>query len=224
MKKIIVMLVFLLLFSACGNKSDNQVIDTNVKTVKVDGILIQEATANEKQIITEEKKVQDSQVESKQENNDSTNETSNNEEIDDNNEKTNEVSQDQQMIVVNIAIDCKTILDNMDKLDQGYRENGIVPDDGMILDTVGVKIKKGSTVLDVLNKVNDRYNLALKTKKSPYGTYVVSIKNIAEKICGRTSGWMYSVNGIYPGEEAGSYQLKAGDMIKWRFTCQPGDI
>ena len=50
------------------------------------------------------------------------------------------------------------------------------------------------------------------------------IKRIEEKICGNSSGWMYSVNNDFPGQNAGSYRLKDGDNIKWRFTCKPGDL
>ncbi len=35
---------------------------------------------------------------------------------------------------------------------------------------------------------------------------------------------MYSVNDNFPGQNAGSYRLKDGDNIKWRFTCKPNDL
>lgn len=219
MKKIIMMIVFLVVISGCSSETKNdQVINTKVKIVKENGILSQEGSLVEKQTIKEETVDKDKEDKPNQGKNKTVIK------VEDNNKNTNEIKQDEQMMAINIAIDCKTILNNLDKLDSGYKETGIIPEDGMILKPISLKIKKTSTVLDVLEKVNDKYDLALKIKKSPYGTYIISIKGVAEKICGMSSGWMYSVNGIYPGESVSSYQLKDGDIVKLNYTCQPGDL
>ena len=126
------------------------------------------------------------------------------------------------MIDISITIDCKTILDNMSDLKNGYVD--FIPKDGVILDSVIIKVKKNSTVLNVLETVNEKYDLNLKIRKSSFGVYIIGIKYIEEKICGNSSGWMYSVNDNFPGQNAGSYRLKDGDNIKWRFTCKPNDL
>lgn len=47
-----------------------------------------------------------------------------------------------------ISITCKTILDNMDKVKESKK--GIVPSDGIILDTTTVTFSEGESVFDVL--------------------------------------------------------------------------
>lgn len=93
-----------------------------------------------------------------------------------------------------------------------------------LISTNALKVKKNSTVLNVLETVNEKYDLNLKIRKSSFGVYIIGIKYIEEKICGNSSGWMYSVNDNFPGQNAGSYRLKDGDNIKWRFTCKPNDL
>ena len=56
-----------------------------------------------------------------------------------------------------------------------------------------------------------------------YGSvYVEGINNLYEFDCGELSGWMYSVNGIYPNYGCSSYILKDGDVICWVYTCDLG--
>ena len=54
------------------------------------------------------------------------------------------------MINVSISIDCKTILNNMNDLKDGYEQ--FIPTNGMILSTEQFKVKKNTTVIDVLKK------------------------------------------------------------------------
>jgi hypothetical protein len=39
---------------------------------------------------------------------------------------------------------------------------------------------------------------------------------------GSQSGWLYSVNGDYPGVSCGDYLVKAEDVIEWVYTCDLG--
>ena len=56
-----------------------------------------------------------------------------------------------------------------------------------------------------------------------YGSYYIEgINNLYEFDCGQNSGWMYSVNGEYPNYGASSYNLKDGDKVEWRYTCNLG--
>ena len=52
--------------------------------------------------------------------------------------------------------------------------------------------------------------------------YVEGINNIYEFSCGEQSGWMYEVNGVYPGKSCGKYDVEDGDIIKWNYTCKLG--
>lgn len=129
---------------------------------------------------------------------------------------------DNQMINVSISIDCKTILNNMNDLKDGYEQ--FIPTNGMILSTEQFKVKKNTTVIDVLKKATSENEIKLVTVSSGFGLYVKGIGQIEEKICGSSSGWMYKVNGNFPEYGASSYRLKDGDKIEWRFTCKQGDV
>ena len=126
------------------------------------------------------------------------------------------------MINVSISIDCKTILNNMNDLKDGYEQ--FIPTNGMILSTEQFKVKKNTTVIDVLKKATSENEIKLVTVSSGFGLYVKGIGQIEEKICGSSRGWMYKVNGNFPEYGASSYRLKDGDKIEWRFTCKQGDV
>ena len=52
--------------------------------------------------------------------------------------------------------------------------------------------------------------------------YIEGIGNLYEYDCGPQSGWMYSVNGTYPGLGCSSYTLADGDVIVFNYTCDLG--
>ncbi|MFF2911936.1 DUF4430 domain-containing protein [Paenibacillus sp. NPDC057934] len=53
--------------------------------------------------------------------------------------------------------------------------------------------------------------------------YVRSIAGLAEFDRGPESGWMYSVNGVFPDYSAGVYTtLENGDTVAWRYTTNLG--
>lgn len=134
-----------------------------------------------------------------------------------------------------ILIECKTILSNMD----GFNNNKsmFLPSDGVILDTVSVELSGGETVFDILKFVcanckcshNCEYcqknGIFLEYSYSPAfeNYYIEGIHQIYEKDCGAFSGWMYSVNGVFPSVGASSYTVSAGDSIEFRYTCDMGE-
>lgn len=50
----------------------------------------------------------------------------------------------------------------------------------------------------------------------------MALNNIYEFSCGEQSGWMYEVNGVYPGKSCSKYDVEDGDIIKWNYTCKLG--
>lgn len=121
-----------------------------------------------------------------------------------------------------IAIDCKTILNNTEKLNSAKKS--FVPSDGVILPTTTVTFHEGDTVIDVLKKVTREKGIQMEFEDNPiYGTaYVEGIGNLYEFDCGDLSGWEYCVNGWYPNYGCSNYVLENGDVILWRFTCNLG--
>ena len=118
-----------------------------------------------------------------------------------------------------ISINCKTILKHMDNLTPG--KDKYVPANGVILGTSKVQFRKGDTVFDVLKRVCSAAGIQLEYSNSPTygGKYVEGINHLYEFDCGKTSGWMYKVNGWYPNYGCSSYKLKDGDSIVWSYTC-----
>lgn len=49
-------------------------------------------------------------------------------------------------------------------------------------------------------------------------SYVTSINGIAEGVDGKSSGWMYEVNGEAPTVAANECVLKNGDSVRWYFS------
>lgn len=83
---------------------------------------------------------------------------------------------------------------------------------GVILDLKAVKVFANETLMDLMRRIFDD-RIVIRN-----GNYVVSIDGQAELDRGKDSGWMYSVNGVFPNVGANSYILKSGDIIKWLYT------
>ena len=121
-----------------------------------------------------------------------------------------------------VSISCKTILEHMDRLKESKKK--MVPPDGEVLKVTAVKIEEGSSVFDVLRAVTKANAIHLEYNFTPLykSYYIEGIHNLYEQDCGELSGWMYSVNGEFPGISCSSYEVKEGDIINWVYTCNLG--
>ena len=108
-----------------------------------------------------------------------------------------------------MTIDVADILANYDTLEKGLQSEEFVPKSGKVLDGKSYEITDGMTALDLLNKAAEDNNIKVETKKTEYGTYVSGINHISEGSCGKTSGWMFKVNGTIPDVGADACKLKA---------------
>lgn len=125
--------------------------------------------------------------------------------------------------VCTISIDCRTILGNMDKLNSAKKP--FVPENGVILPEISVKLQQGDTVFDILSRVCKERGIHMESSYTPlYGTYYVEgIHQLYEFDCGKDmSGWMYFVNGVSVNYSCSKYVVKAGDAICWSYTCDGG--
>ena len=120
-------------------------------------------------------------------------------------------------------IECSTILNNLDLLDPEKLE--MVPSGGVILAKATVTFHEGESVFDVLQRVCQEKGIHLESSWTPIynSAYIEGIHNLYEFDCGSLSGWMYRVNGWYPNYGCSRYQLKDGDVVEWRFTCDLGN-
>lgn len=119
-------------------------------------------------------------------------------------------------ITCTVTIECKKVLNNMDKLKAGHE--AYVPSDGMILDSYSVTLKNGCTAYDMLKKACDDNSVSINMSKTVYGTYIAGFNNIDEKDCGSGSGWLYSVNNSFPSRSCAKYSVKNGDSIVFSYT------
>ena len=119
------------------------------------------------------------------------------------------------------VIECKTILDNKDKLKKGLEK--YVPNDAVIFSkTVG--FDSGESVYDILRRICDENSIQMEASYTPAFSsyYVEGINNLYEFDCGQGSGWMYSVNGVFPNYGCSSYKPANNDEIAFRYTCELG--
>lgn len=121
-----------------------------------------------------------------------------------------------------LSISCKTILNNMGKLDSDKKCE--VPSDGIIYSTKRVVFYKGESVFDVLKRETAKSGIQLDFQNTPIynSEYIKGIHNLYEFDCGNLSGWMYKVNGWFPNYGCSRYAVKSGDNIEWEYTCDLG--
>ena len=121
------------------------------------------------------------------------------------------------------SIECSTILNNLDMLEPAKLE--MVPSNGVILEATTVTFYEGESVFDVLQRVCQENGIHMEASWTPIynSAYVEGIHNLYEFDCGSLSGWMYNVNGWYPNYGCSRYQLKPGEVVQWRYTCDLGN-
>ena len=121
-----------------------------------------------------------------------------------------------------LEIRCDMLLENLDRLTP--EKAALVPEDGTLLAAVEVEFTGGASVFDVFRQVLREQKIHFEyVDASAYDSvYIEGIGNLYEFDCGPQSGWMYSVNGIYPGLGCSAYTLADGDAIVFRYTCDLG--
>lgn len=128
-----------------------------------------------------------------------------------------------KVISCTIEIRCDNATARKDTItNPGIRD--AIPDDGTILEVTTYTGNEGFTVYDVLAAVTAAHNPVIPIVANADRSYVSSINNLSEKNVGPTSGWSYRVNGVLPMMAANQYKVKDGDVIKWIYVCQMGDM
>ena len=121
-----------------------------------------------------------------------------------------------------LEIRCDTLLGNLAKMQDG--KAALVPEDGVMLEATEVEFTAGESVFDVFRKVlrQEKIHFEYVDASAYDSVYIEGIGNIYEFDCGPQSGWMFSVNGIYPGLGCSAYTLADGDVIVFNYTCDLG--
>ena len=121
-----------------------------------------------------------------------------------------------------LEIRCDVLLNNLDNLQA--EKVSLVPADGVILAVTEVEFSGGQSVFDVFRQTlrDQKIHFEYVDASAYDSVYIESIGNLYEYDCGPQSGWMYSVNGIYPGLGCSAYTLADGDVIVFNYTCDLG--
>ncbi len=119
-----------------------------------------------------------------------------------------------------MEIRCDTVIERLEDLIPKKAE--YIPQNGVILEKTKVSFQQGENVFEVLQRVCKEANIQLEYSYVPlYNSYYIEgINHLYEFDCGRQSGWMYQVNGIFPEYGSSSYKVEPGSEIVWYYTCQ----
>lgn len=124
----------------------------------------------------------------------------------------------QQKSSVSLTIQCRDALSVIKENGlEGYES--VVPADGVILSVKKLEINEGETsVLSLIQDACDKNAIPYRLKSG----YIRSINGLAEKSkdFGPQSGWVYSVNEVYPSVGSDSYRLKDGDSVELRYVTK----
>ena len=127
-------------------------------------------------------------------------------------ETTTKKQEETKNIVVSIIISCDAVLNNSD-----LNTSAQIPENGIFLNAKTV-VKKGETVLQALENACMDNGISYVKEGSAYGFYISSIGGLAEKECGKYSGWKYKVNGEIGSTSCSSYVLEENDEIVWYYV------
>ena len=121
-----------------------------------------------------------------------------------------------------LSIECSSILNHLSDLEPEKLD--ILPKNGIIFAAQTVTFYEGESVYDVLKRVCRENRIHMEASWTPMynSAYVEGIGNLYEFDCGSGSGWMYRVDGWYPNYGCSRYQLKQGEVVEWRYTCDLG--
>ncbi len=122
-----------------------------------------------------------------------------------------------------LEVRCDSLLPNLDKMEDG--KAALVPEDGIILTEMTVQFQEGESVFDVFRRTlrAEKIHFEYVDASAYNSVYIEGIGNIYEFDCGPQSGWMYSVNGVYPGLGCSDYKLSEGDKVVFSYTCNLGE-
>lgn len=121
-------------------------------------------------------------------------------------------------ITCTVTVECKSILNNMDKLKEGHE--AYVPSGGYFINGCTVTLNNGSSAYDAVQIACNQKGIHMNTVNSGYGKYIAGFNNIDEKDCGSQSGWLYFVNGNPPSKSCSKYKLSNGDNVVFSYTCK----
>lgn len=135
---------------------------------------------------------------------------------------TEALTESPQAATCTVLISCESVLSHLDQLSP--EKQALIPKDGMLLSAEKTEIFEGESAFDLLKRITREHKIHLEFSLTPVtkSAYIEGIGNLYEFDLGELSGWMYRVNGEFPGFGASNYTLHAGDTVEWLYTCDLG--
>ena len=123
---------------------------------------------------------------------------------------------------VTLLVRADALTDNLHLLDREMRE--LVPEDGLIFPATVVNACEGESAFDLLQREMRQAGIHMAFRNTPFydSAYIIAIGNIFEFDAGELSGWMYIVNGEFPGVGSPQFLLSPGDIVEFVYTIDLG--
>jgi hypothetical protein len=129
-----------------------------------------------------------------------------------------------QSEVVSLEVRADTALNNLQKIKPSLHT--YIPTDGVILAKQDYVLRPNDTVFSIVNRALRHHQIQMEYQGAELNAYnsiyIQGINYLYEFSCGPLSGWMYEVNGEFPGVGVSQYKLKDHDQIILRYTCDLG--
>lgn len=121
-----------------------------------------------------------------------------------------------------LEVRCDTLLQR--KTELTAEKAALIPDNGILLETVTVEFEAGDTVFDIFRQTlrQEKIHFEYVDASAYSAVYIEGIGNLYEFDCGPQSGWMYFINEVSPSIGCSSYTLADGDAVSFRYTCDLG--
>ena len=91
---------------------------------------------------------------------------------------------------------------------------------GTVLSQQAITVPLQATALDALTAAANANGINVSIRETTYGLYVDGIAGLFEMQHGKTSGWLYAVNGVQPERSADKERVEAGDTVVWTYTYE----
>lgn len=237
-----IFLAIVIIFSFASCKSEKNENNTNIsqqtqsQTESKNGITAQDDTKDESETSSKDEKQSSASSDKSNTKNDKNNSSNTNasKKPDNNNnsgsqnntqansEVTGETQKpEQEYIYCTVEIDCSDIVKNKDRFNEKQQVfyDRYVDGKRTILSPVTVKEKNKSSAYKATELACKQNGIKMTKKNSGFGIYIVGFDGINEKMFGKTSGWIYYVNGKSPSFSCSAYELKDGDKVSFVYTC-----
>lgn len=237
-----IFLAIAIIFSFASCKSEKNENNTNIspqtqsQTESKNGITAQDDTKDESETSSKDEKRSSASSDKSKTKNDKNNSSNTNasKKPDNNNnsgsqnntqansEVTGETQKPEQgYIYCTVEIDCSDIVKNKDRFNEKQQVfyDRYVDGKRTILSPVTVKVKNKSSAYKATELACKQNGIKMTKKNSGFGIYIVGFDGINEKMFGKTSGWIYYVNGKSPSFSCSAYELKDGDKVSFVYTC-----